>query len=104
MAEHVLPNEHVFYEHQNSSDKWTVHPLMEELKVLSFLTFHCHSSLSYLQTKAQSEGLWNLFLPIETDGGRYGAGLTNLEYAHLCEIMGRSVFAPEVIIMTIITV
>src|SRR5262249_14052658 len=45
-----------------------------------------------LKRKAQAEGLWNLFLP---DSER-GAGLSNLEYAPLCEIMGRVVFAPEV--------
>ena len=49
------------------------------------------------QNQAHSQGLWNLFLPLETDlSGCYGAGLTNLEYAHLCEIMGRSVYASEV--------
>src|SRR5260370_2647907 len=42
--------------------------------------------------KARREGLWNLFLP----GDESGAGLTNLEYAPLCEIMGRSHMAPEV--------
>ena len=54
-------------------------------------------SLPPSQTQARQLGLWNLFLPVEADlKGEYGAELTNLEYAHLCEIMGQSLFASEV--------
>ncbi len=76
MDEHVYPNEKTFEEQLAASEsRWTVPPIMEELKA-----------------KAKSEGLWNLFLP----DSEYGAGLTNLEYAPLCEVMGRSPIAPEV--------
>src|SRR4029453_3027996 len=59
----------------SSADRWTVPPIMEELKA-----------------KARERGIWNLFLP----ESERGAGLRNLEYAPLCEIMGRSPIAPEV--------
>lgn len=51
-----------------------------------------------MQSEACREGLWNLFLPLESDpDGRYGSRLTNLEYSHLCELMGYSpMLAPEV--------
>ena len=51
----------------------------------------CHQR-GFLQPKARAAGLWNLFLPQSA----HGAGLSNLEYAPLCEIMGRVHFAPEV--------
>ncbi len=76
MDEHVYPNEKTYEEQLAASEsRWTIPPIMEELK-----------------EKAKSAGLWNLFLP-ESD---FGAGLTNLEYAPLCEIMGRSPIASEV--------
>jgi acyl-CoA dehydrogenase len=76
MDEHVYPNEKKFYEqHAALPDRWQIPPLMEELK-----------------EKARKAGLWNLFLP----ESEHGAGLTNMEYAPLCEIMGRVGFAPEV--------
>ena len=76
MAEHVYPNEKVFYEQVNQGERWQPAPVMEELKA-----------------KARAEGLWNLFLP----ESEYGAGLTNLEYAPMAELTGRSMaFAPEV--------
>jgi alkylation response protein AidB-like acyl-CoA dehydrogenase len=75
MAEHVYPNEHLHHEQVEQGNRWDPTPILEELK-----------------KKAKDAGLWNMFLP-ESD---YGAGLTNFEYAHLCEIMGRSHMAPEV--------
>jgi acyl-CoA dehydrogenase len=77
MEEHVYPNEKV-YERQliQQENRWNAVPqVMEDLK-----------------EKAKAAGLWNLFLP----ESEYGAGLTNLEYAPLCEIMGRSMIGPEV--------
>ena len=74
MDQHIYPNEHKFHE-EIAASRWTPTRIVEELKV-----------------KARGDGLWNLFLP-ESESG---AGLTNLEYAPLCEIMGRSVMAPEV--------
>ncbi|MDH3968468.1 MAG: acyl-CoA dehydrogenase family protein [Rhodospirillales bacterium] len=75
MDEVVYPNERTFFEQlEASANRWDVPPVMEEMKA-----------------KAQEAELWNLFLP----EGDYGAGLTNLEYAPLCEIMGRSPIGPE---------
>jgi acyl-CoA dehydrogenase len=73
MDEHVLPNEKT-YAQQLEGNRWGQPPIMEELKA-----------------KARAAGLWNLFLP----ESKHGAGLTNLEYAPLCEIMGRSGIASE---------
>ena len=75
MEEHVYPNEARFQAHCQGPDRWEPVPVIEELK-----------------PKARAAGLWNLFLP----ASERGAGLTNLEYAPLCEIMGRSPLAPEV--------
>jgi len=73
MDEHIYPNERRFYE-EVEHNRWLPSKLIEELK-----------------PKARAAGLWNLFLP----DSEQGAGLTNLEYAPLCELMGRSHFAPE---------
>ena len=74
MDEHIYPNEQRFHD-EVERNRWTPTKVIEELK-----------------PKARAAGLWNLFLP----DSEYGAGLTNLEYAPLCEIMGRSHMAPEV--------
>jgi acyl-CoA dehydrogenase len=74
MDAHIYPNEQRFHE-EVERDRWKPTKIIEELKV-----------------KARAEGLWNLFLPND----ERGAGLTNREYAPLCEIMGRSHMAPEV--------
>lgn len=76
MKAHVYPNEAAYFEYLNQGDsRWVIPPIIEELK-----------------RKAREAGLWNLFLP-ESD---LGAGLTNLEYAPLAELMGRSPIASEV--------
>jgi acyl-CoA dehydrogenase len=76
MEERVYPNEKTYREQlEAAEDRWMVPPIIEELK-----------------KEAKGARLWNLFLP----DSEYGAGLTNLEYAPLCEIMGRSPIAPEV--------
>src|SRR5262249_53725817 len=75
MDEYIYPNEKTFYDQINEGDRWQPVPIIEELK-----------------PKARAQGLWNLFLP----ESEHGYGLTNLEYAPLCEIMGRSTMAPEV--------
>ena len=76
MDKHVYPNEEAYTEHFKSTDnQWVSPPLMQELK-----------------NKAKDAGLWNLFLP----QSEHGAGLNNLEYAPLAEIMGRVFWASEV--------
>jgi acyl-CoA dehydrogenase len=75
MDEHIYPNEQTYYEQNHTGERWKVIPIIEELK-----------------PKAKAEGLWNLFLP----ESELGAGLTNLEYAPLCEIMGSVPWSPEV--------
>ena len=74
MDEYVYPNERRF-EEESQRNRWLPSRVVEELK-----------------PKARKAGLWNLFLPNDAAG----ADLTNLEYAPLCEIMGRSVMAPEI--------
>jgi acyl-CoA dehydrogenase len=75
MDEHIYPNEKTYHEQIATGDRWQFPAVMEELKA-----------------KAKAASLWNLFLP----DSEHGVGLTNLEYAPLCEIMGRSPIAPEV--------
>ena len=74
MDEHVYPNEKRFHD-EVERNRWQPTKVIEELK-----------------PKARAAGLWNLFLPNDENG----AGLTNFEYAPLCEIMGRSHMAPEI--------
>jgi acyl-CoA dehydrogenase len=76
MDAHVYPNEAAYFAALDEGEtRWAVPPIIEELKA-----------------RARQAGLWNLFLP----ESEHGAGLTNLEYAPLAEIMGRSRIAPEV--------
>jgi acyl-CoA dehydrogenase len=75
MDEHIYPNEAQFYQESERLGPWAVQPIVEQLK-----------------ESGRTSGLWNLFLP----DSEHGAGLTNAEYAPLCEIMGRSHLAPEI--------
>lgn len=79
MDEHIYPNEKVFYgeieANRMAGNAWIPTKIVEQLK-----------------EKARAADLWNLFLPESS----HGAGLTNLEYAPLCEIMGRSLWSAEV--------
>ncbi|OIT22631.1 PREDICTED: probable acyl-CoA dehydrogenase IBR3 [Nicotiana attenuata] len=98
MEDHIYPRENEFSELAQSNMRWTIHPDEEKLKEL-----------------AKKEGLWNLWIPFDSaarareliygsrnglsnnDSDRLlGAGLSNLEYGYLCEIMGRSVWAPQI--------
>ncbi len=74
LEEHILPAEEVYRRQLGEGDRWNEPPVMAELK-----------------KKAKAEGLWNLFLPKK----HYPDSLTNLEYAPLCEIMGRSAIGAE---------
>ncbi|KAI5581074.1 hypothetical protein POPTR_008G219000v4 [Populus trichocarpa] len=100
VEDHIYPMENEFYKLAQSPSRWTVHPEEERLKEL-----------------AKKEGLWNLWIPFDSaerarkllfDGSGHmisngehdqflGAGLSNLEYGYLCEIMGRSIWAPQVL-------
>jgi len=75
MDEYIYPNEERYRSELDAGDRWQEPPLIAEL-----------------QKKARAAGLWNLFLPDST----HGAGLSNLEYAPLCETMGRVLWSPEV--------
>lgn len=75
MDEHIYPNEARIKKELSTGDRWQPSEIVEGLK-----------------TKAREAGLWNLFLP----ESELGAGLSNYEYAPLCEVMGRSPYAPEV--------
>jgi acyl-CoA dehydrogenase len=75
MADHIYPNERRYYLEAERLGPWAVYPVVEELK-----------------PKARAAGLWNLFLPAKETAD----GLSNADYAPLCEIMGRSLFAPEI--------
>jgi len=75
MDAHIFPNEQRFHDEVNTGDRWAPTALVEELKPV-----------------AREQGLWNLFLP----NSPHGAGLTNLEYAPLAELMGRVEWASEI--------
>ena len=76
LRERIEPAEPEYHRHvAQAGQRWTIPPVMERLKA-----------------QARAEGLWNLFLP----DPKAGLGLSNLEYAPLAEIMGRSLLAPEV--------
>lgn len=77
MDKHIYPNEKLYSEQEKEyGSKWQTIPIITELK-----------------EKAKEAGLWNLFLPYPS---KHGCGLTNLEYAPICEVMGRSIMFAEV--------
>ena len=80
MDDVIYPAEHIYHEQlEKQKDRWQLPPVMEELKA-----------------EAKKRGLWNMFLPPERDGNTHGTmGLTNLEYAPICELLGRSHIASE---------
>ncbi|KAL3678875.1 hypothetical protein R1sor_021831 [Riccia sorocarpa] len=98
MDKYVYPNEETLNKQALSDQRWTVHPLEEELKQI-----------------AKAAGLWNLWIPVDSaalasdvlfgagtqsrdEASRLvGAGLSNLDYAHICEVLGRSVWAPQLL-------
>jgi acyl-CoA dehydrogenase len=75
MADHIYPNERRYFCEAERLGPWSIYPVVQELKPF-----------------AREAGLWNLFLPAQ----EVAEGLSNIDYAPLCEIMGRSLFAPEV--------
>jgi len=81
MDKHVYPNVETFEKQHAAGDRWVTPQIVHDLKAI-----------------AKKEGLWNMFMPPnkEHDGEYKGAGLTNLEYAPLAELMGRVSFASEV--------
>ena len=74
VEENVIPNEELYLEQVNDGDRWQPLPILEELK-----------------GRAKTAGLWNMFLP----ESELGAGLTNLEYAPIAELMGRHPITAE---------
>ncbi|CAN7708558.1 acyl-CoA dehydrogenase family protein [Aminobacter sp. LjRoot7] len=81
MVAHIYPAEEALMRGSTSQPAWTSPSSWTSIELTEDL-----------KDKAKAAGLWNLFLP----DAEHGAGLTNLEYAPLCEIMGRSPFAPEI--------
>ena len=75
LAEHLYPIERELYLAAERLGPWAIYPHIEDLKA-----------------RARAEGLWNLFLPAAHDAN----GLSNVDYAPLCAMMGRSLFAPEI--------
>ncbi|KAK6022695.1 hypothetical protein OSTOST_11594, partial [Ostertagia ostertagi] len=76
----IIPLEAEALQYYQGPERWTPYPKLEKIK-----------------EKAKSMGAWNLFISDHIDpDGVYGAGLTNVEYAHICELMGRSPYAPEI--------